>query len=138
VRGSPVTETCVKRGSNRGQGPIPFLLLYRGSSPFTHCGTSAGTAPPVPVCATSAGTAPPVPVTAPLVLVLRHQCRYCATSAGTAPPVPVTAPPVLVLRHKCRYCTTSAGAAAFLHDGNYPKDSPDTQTKMQSAAIFWI
>ncbi len=28
VRGSPVTETCVKRGSNRGQGPIRFLLLY--------------------------------------------------------------------------------------------------------------
>ncbi len=39
---SPVTETCVKRGSNRGQGPIRFLLLYRGSSPFTHCTTSAG------------------------------------------------------------------------------------------------
>jgi hypothetical protein len=49
VRGSPVTETCVKRGSNRGQGPIRFLLLYRGSSPFTHCATSAGH------CATSAG-----------------------------------------------------------------------------------
>jgi hypothetical protein len=53
------------------QGPICFLLLYRGCSPFTHCATSAGalrhqcrcTAPPVPVhCATSAGT-------------LRHQCR---------------------------------------------------------------
>ncbi len=42
MRGSPVTETCVKRGSNRGQGPILFLLLYRGSSPFTHCATSAG------------------------------------------------------------------------------------------------
>ena len=42
MRGSPVTETCVKRGSsNRGQGPIRFLLLYRGSSPFTHCATSA-------------------------------------------------------------------------------------------------
>ena len=25
-----------------GQGPIRFLLLYRGSSPFTHCATSAG------------------------------------------------------------------------------------------------
>ncbi len=63
VRGNPVTETCVKQGSNRGQGPIRFLLLYRGSSPFTHCATKAGTlrhqcqctAPPVPVhCATSA------------------------------------------------------------------------------------
>ncbi len=42
VRGSPVTETCVKWGSNRGQGPIRFLLLYRGSSPFTHCATSVG------------------------------------------------------------------------------------------------
>ncbi len=42
VNGSPVAETCVKRGSNRGQGPIRFLLLYRGSSPFTHCATSAG------------------------------------------------------------------------------------------------
>ncbi len=52
------------------RGPIHFLLLYRGSSPFTHCATSAGPAPPV--------------------LVLRHQCRYCATSAGTAPPVPVS------------------------------------------------
>ena len=41
-RGSPVTETCVKLGSNRGQGPIRFLLLYRGSSHFTHCATSAG------------------------------------------------------------------------------------------------
>jgi len=51
-----VTETCVKRGSNRGKGPIRFLLLYRGSSPFTHCATSAGP------CVTSAG--------------------YCATSAG--------------------------------------------------------
>ncbi len=39
---SPVTETSVKRGSNRGQGPIYFLLLCRGSSPFTHCATSAG------------------------------------------------------------------------------------------------
>jgi hypothetical protein len=26
---------------DRGQGPICFLLLYRGSSPFTHCATSA-------------------------------------------------------------------------------------------------
>jgi hypothetical protein len=58
---SLVTETSVKRGSNRGQGPICFLLLYRGSSPFTYCATSAGvryqclSAPPVPVCATSAG-----------------------------------------------------------------------------------
>jgi hypothetical protein len=42
IRGSPVTETCIKQGSNRGQGPIRFLLLYRGSSPFTHCATSAG------------------------------------------------------------------------------------------------
>ena len=25
-----------------GPGPIRFLLLYRGSSPFTHCATSAG------------------------------------------------------------------------------------------------
>ncbi len=46
VRGNPVTETCVKQGSNRGQG---FLRLYRGSSPFTHCATSASN------CATSAG-----------------------------------------------------------------------------------
>ncbi len=29
-------------GSNLGQGPICILLLYRGSSPFTHCATSAG------------------------------------------------------------------------------------------------
>jgi hypothetical protein len=128
MRGSPVTETCVKRGSNRGQGPIRFLLLYRGSSPFTHCATSAGlrhqcrycatsasTAPPVPVlrhqcgfCATSAGSAPPVPV-------LRHQCRYCATSAGTAPPVPV-------LRHQCRCCATSAG--------NYPFFEVPTQSQI--------
>ncbi len=55
---------CQARIEPRGQGPIPFLLLYRGSSPFTHCASSAG------------GTlrhqyryAPPVPV-------LRHQCRF--------------------------------------------------------------
>jgi hypothetical protein len=53
VRGSPVTETCVKRGSNQGQGPIRFLLLYRGSSPLH--------------------TAPHT---------LRHQCRFCATSVN--------------------------------------------------------
>jgi hypothetical protein len=35
---------------NLCQGPIRFLLLYRGSSPFTHCATSPGTH-----CATSAG-----------------------------------------------------------------------------------
>ena len=66
VSGSPVTETCVKRGSNRGQGPIRFLLLYRGSSPFTHCATSAGhTVKPVPV-----HTAPPVPaLVAPYVIL---------------------------------------------------------------------
>jgi hypothetical protein len=28
-------------GSNRGQGPISFLPLYRKSSTFTHCTTSA-------------------------------------------------------------------------------------------------
>ncbi len=115
VRGSPVTETCVKQGSNRGQGPIRFLPHYRGSSPFTHCATSAGTlrhqcqslrhqcrytAPPVPVHgATSASTlrhqrrytAPLVPVhSATSAGTLCHQCRY------TAPPVPV-------------HCATSAG-----------------------------
>jgi hypothetical protein len=43
VHDSPVTETCVKQGSNRGQGPMCFLLLYQGSSsPFRHCATSAG------------------------------------------------------------------------------------------------
>jgi hypothetical protein len=71
------------QATNRGQGHIRFLLLYQGSSPFTHCATTA------PVlrhqcwyCATSAGTPSKVPV-------LHHQCRYCVTSAGTAPPVPV-------------------------------------------------
>jgi hypothetical protein len=65
IRGSTPFHLCVaghrnlcqaRIESNRGQGPIRFLLLYRGSSPFTHCATSAGTAPPVPV--------------------LRHQCRW--------------------------------------------------------------
>jgi hypothetical protein len=31
-----------------GQGPIRLLLLYRGSSPFTHCATSAGSQKYVP------------------------------------------------------------------------------------------
>jgi hypothetical protein len=65
-----VTETCVKRGSNRGQGPIRFLLLYRGSSPFTHCATSAGDcATSAGFCATSAGS-------------LRHQCLILIVGGG--------------------------------------------------------
>ncbi len=50
VHDSPVTETCVKRGSNRGQGPICFYCPTEGVAPL-HTG------PPVPV------TAPPGPVT---------------------------------------------------------------------------
>jgi hypothetical protein len=75
VRGSPVTETCVKRGSNRDQGPIRFLLLFRGSCPFTHCATSAGDT----LCHQCRYT-------------LRHQCRYTLRHQCR-----------YTLRHQCRY-----------------------------------
>ncbi len=90
VRGSPVTETCVKP-LPRGQGPIHYLLLYRGSSPFTHCATSAGH------CATSAGNCAN---SAGNWTTSAGNCAtsagHCATSAGT-------------LRHQCHelYCTLS-------------------------------
>ncbi len=49
---SPVTETCVKRGSNRGQAPSAFYCSTEGVTPFAHCATSASS--------------------------LRHQCRLTA------------------------------------------------------------
>jgi hypothetical protein len=57
--------------SNEARATINFLLLYQGSSPFTHCATSAG------CCATSAGSAPPV-------LVLRHPGAVVAVDMAKA------------------------------------------------------
>jgi hypothetical protein len=48
IRGSTPFHSCVELRSQKlvssegGQGPIRFLLLYWGSSPNTHCATSAG------------------------------------------------------------------------------------------------
>ena len=62
VHDSPVTEICVKQGSNRGHAPSTSYCSTEGVAPFIHCATSAGHALPV--------------------LVLRHQCWI-------VPPVPV-------------------------------------------------
>jgi hypothetical protein len=88
VYDSPVTETCVNRGSNWGQGPICFLL---GVAPLQ-------TEPPVPV-----HTAPPVPVTHCATSADTHCATsagtHCATSAGTH----CATSAGNTLRHQCRY-----------------------------------